>query len=93
MKVEWLKVADEDVRRLYHFLADLNLQAAERAVNTIINAIYDLSRNPEIGRRPYAERSYREWPVKFSASAYIIRYTITDNTVVILRIWHSREDS
>jgi len=92
MKVEWLKAADEDVRHLYHFLADLNLLAAERCVNTIIDATYDLSQHPEIGRKPYAKRNYRKWPAKFRTGAYIIRYRITDSTVIILRVWHPREN-
>ncbi|MDA8708469.1 type II toxin-antitoxin system RelE/ParE family toxin [Hellea sp.] len=92
MKLTWLEQAELDVRRLYQFLAKINRDAAERAVETIVEASYELADHPEIGRVASINESYREWPAKFGAKAYIIRYKIIDGTVIILRVWHGLEE-
>ena len=38
MKLTWLEQAELDVRRLYQFLAKINRDAAERAIETILEA-------------------------------------------------------
>jgi len=33
----------------------------------------------------------REFFIPFGASAYLLRYRIHDDTLVVIRVWHSRE--
>ena len=34
----------------------------------------------------------RELVVKFGKSAYVVRYRVTDGAVIVLRIWHGRQN-
>jgi len=34
----------------------------------------------------------RELFIPFGASAYVLRYRIHDDTLVVIRVWHSREE-
>ena len=38
------------------------------------------------------EHGIRELYVKFGKSAYVIRYHVKDEAVVIVRIWHGRQN-
>jgi plasmid stabilization system protein ParE len=47
---------------------------------------------PYLGRSLDDETDRRDWPVNFGSGAYILRYRVDDDgVVVILRVWHSRE--
>jgi plasmid stabilization system protein ParE len=34
----------------------------------------------------------RELAMRFGKSGYIVRYQVTEKAVIVLRIWHGRED-
>jgi plasmid stabilization system protein ParE len=84
--------AAADLVRLRDFLLDRNPRAAQRASAAIGNAIRSLDLFPERGRRSGASDT-RELVVPFGRSAYIVRYAILTqaNEIVILRVWHGRE--
>ena len=71
---------------------DRNPSAAPRAAAAIANAIRSLDLFPERGRQSSAGDA-RELVVPFGRSAYIIRYAvlIEVNEIVVLRVWHGRE--
>ena len=46
---------------------------------------------PEIGRPLADGTGRRELLIPFGAGAYGLRYRIHDETVVVIRVWHSRE--
>jgi plasmid stabilization system protein ParE len=48
--------------------------------------------HPRIGRRMDDETERRELILPFRAGAYVLRYRIEGETIVILRVWHGRED-
>ena len=92
MTVRWLEPALDDVRRLYDFLLDRDPAAAGRAARAIRDGADRLRDSPEIGR-PLADRTgRRELVIPFGAGAYVLRYRIHDDTVVLIRVWHGRED-
>jgi plasmid stabilization system protein ParE len=81
-----------DLQRLATFLAEKDERAAERAFGTLTKAIDSLISFPERGRRAGIP-SFRELVVPFGRSAYVVRYVYraSSKTVLVVRIWHSRE--
>ena len=92
MKVVWLPEALADLERLYDFLVDKDPAAAARAMRTIDSGADSLEAFPELGRPIGDDTGRRELFVPFGAGAYVLRYRIHHNTVVIIRVWHSREE-
>jgi plasmid stabilization system protein ParE len=86
------KEAAADLVRLREFLVDRNPGAAQRAAAAISNAIRSLGMYPERGRQAGVTNA-RELVVPFGRSAYVIRYALLTETdeVVVLRVWHGRE--
>lgn len=91
MRVFWLPEAVIDLERLYDFLVDKDPAAAERAVRTIEGGADRLVEFPNLGRPIGDDTSRRELFIPFGASAYVLRYRIYQDTVFIIRVWHSRE--
>ena len=90
-KVVWLPEALEDVARLYDFLAEMNPQAARNAAERIGDAARQLEDFPERGQ-PMEDGVRRQVFANFGAGAYVIRYRRDDQgSVVVVRVWHSRE--
>ena len=91
MRVLWLPEALDDIERLYAFLIDKDALAAERAIRTISSGADKLQDVPEIGRPMGDDTDRRELIVPFGVGAYVLRYRVHRDTVVIIRVWHNRE--
>ena len=91
MKLVWLPEARADIQRLFDFLLERDPAAAERAVRTIQLGSKSLLEYPSVGRSLDDETGRRELFVPFGAGAYVIRYVILDEQIVVIRVWHSRE--
>jgi plasmid stabilization system protein ParE len=61
-------------------------------MRTIDRGADSLAAFPELERPMGDDTGRRELFVPFGASAYVLRYRIHHNTVVIIRVWHSREE-
>jgi plasmid stabilization system protein ParE len=92
MKLVWLPQAREDIERLYDFLLEKEPVAAERAVRTIQLGARKLVDFPHIGRPMGDETDRRELFIPFGAGAYVLRYRLHSGTIVVIRVWHSREE-
>jgi plasmid stabilization system protein ParE len=81
-----------DLERLRAFLADKNLNAARRAVSAITRAIDSLLVFPDRGH-PAGSGGMRDLVVPFGRSVYIVRFAhdAQRDEIVIIRIWHGRE--
>jgi plasmid stabilization system protein ParE len=92
VKVIVSEAALADLRRLHDFLNEKNPGAAERAAETLVRAIDSLDHFPERGR-PSGTPGVREFVVPFGRSGYVMRYSYLGDfdEVVILRVWHGRE--
>lgn len=88
----WLPEARADVQRLFDFLNEVNPTTAAAAMRIIRGGAARLLEHPWIGRRMDDETDRRELILPFAAGAYVLRYRIEKETVVILRVWHGRED-
>ena len=79
--------------RLRAFIAKHNPAAAERLARRLIQGIERLLRNPRLGRRvtvapnQMAPEEIRDWVV----GEYVVRYLIADERIVVLRVWHGKE--
>ncbi len=91
MRLRWLPEAWEDVQRLFEFLVDKDPLAAERVVALIDGGANRLLDMPEVGQPMNDGSRRRELYLPFGANAYVLRYRLEGNTVVVIRVWHSRE--
>ena len=90
--VKWLPDAHTDLRRLYEFIEPHSPRAAAKALETLIAEAGKLADFPERGRPWGPDHQYREWPVRFGAKGYVIRYRLHEDDVIIVRVWHALED-
>lgn len=89
--LKWLPEAQVDLQRLFEFIAPHSHDAAAKAVMTLVSAAESLSYFPQKGRPWGAGGTFRELPVSFGARGYVIRYRKHNDQVIIVRVWHARE--
>jgi toxin ParE1/3/4 len=87
----WLPEAVHDLVRLRAFIGEKNPGAAQRAARRIREAAAVLRERPELGRVVEGEE-FRDLVAPFGGGAYVLRYRIDDDAVVVARVWHSREE-
>lgn len=90
-RVELRPAAQRDLDRLAAFIAKLDERAADKRERGLREALRKLGQRPLIGR-PGPAPGLRERVLKFGRSSYLIRYLVTDDAVIIIRIWHGKED-
>lgn len=90
MALRWTDSAYADLRRIYDFLEPVNPVAAARAVRAISNRVERIPAQPRLGERlpRFGQREVR----RVLVAKYEIRYELTHSDVVVLRIFHARED-
>jgi plasmid stabilization system protein ParE len=90
MELKWTSKAMSDLARLYEHLAVVNRPAAARTVQQLTAAPSTLLSNPRIGERleEFDPRDVR----RILVGHYEMRYEISDSTIYLLRLWHTRED-
>lgn len=92
--VRYTRAARDDLLRLYGFLLERDVAAAEQALIAIDKAVELLSQFPFTCRKADPDDPLlRELLVSFGTSGYVILYDIEDHhTVTILAVRHQRED-
>ncbi len=93
-KVRFTTQAEADLVRLYEFLLDRDIDAAERALDTLQSAIELLRFSPFSCRKAVADRPFlRELIVPFGSSGYVALFEIDrGNRVNVLAVRHQREE-
>lgn len=91
-KVVWLPEALEDMGRLRLFLEDKSPSASARMAKTVLDGVALLRDFSERGKPLNDGTHRRELYLPFGSGAYVLRYRIDGEIVVIIRVWHSRED-
>jgi len=89
--LRWTPDAVRDLARLRDFLGSKNAAAAARAAERILEAAATLRERPELGHI-VEDEDWRELLVPAGRTAYVLRYRIDEDAVVIARVWHSRDD-
>ncbi|MCF6361772.1 MAG: type II toxin-antitoxin system RelE/ParE family toxin [Gammaproteobacteria bacterium] len=89
MDVKWTGKALSDLNRLFEFLALVNRQAAAGTVQSLTAAPMRIIDQPHIGERldGFERREVR----RLLVGHYEMRYELNDDTLYVLRIWHTRE--
>ncbi|MFZ2030812.1 MAG: type II toxin-antitoxin system RelE/ParE family toxin [Vitreimonas sp.] len=89
-RLELRPAARRDLLRHEKQLQRHSPRAALRMFDRLTDRLRLLSEHPLIGieNRP----GHRELFVRFGKSSYVIRYQVTDDAVVITRIWHGRQN-
>lgn len=90
MELKWTGKALSDLARLYEFMAPVNKSAAARAVQALTKAPTSLLIDPRVGEQlfQFEPREVR----RILVGQYEMRYEIVDETIYMLRLWHTRED-
>jgi toxin ParE1/3/4 len=86
-----LSVAAElDLNQIWDFIAEDNINAADRWIETLFDALATLALNPGIGhkREDLTNLPIHFWPV----GAYLIPYRVKDKRVEILAITQGARD-
>lgn len=94
MKLAFSREARGDFVRLRTFIAEHDPSAAARAARRLIQGIERLVRHPRLGKRvdiapdQIAPEEIRDWLV----GDYVIRYLIANDQIIVLRLWHGKEN-
>jgi plasmid stabilization system protein ParE len=88
--LRWTTKAHSDLVRLHEFLQPVNPAAAERAVRHLVAGAKRIPAHPRLGMRlpEFAPREVR----RILIGDYEIRYEIAERDVIVVRIFHTRED-
>ena len=90
MALRWTQLAKADLERIHSFLEPVSSVAALRAVRLVLATVRRVPRHPRIGVRlpQFGPREVR----RLLVSDYEVRYEISGTEIIILRVWHLRED-
>ncbi len=91
-QIVWTESAIDDLNRHYDFIKINNPDAAARAVQAIVSSGESLLSNPRRGAIVDEIAGLRKLLVAFGKYGYIIHYTILEDDVIILRVYHGREN-
>jgi len=93
-RVRFTPEAEADLLRLFDFLLERDVAAAEKAREAIAKAIELLEVFPFTCRKAASDNPFlRELVIPFGAAGYVALFEIEDDeTVTILAIRHQRED-
>lgn len=88
----WSEPALTGVQHVYRFRAEKNPAAASRAVKAIREGVNILATHPQVGRVvDEMDEVFRDWPVDFGDSGYMVRYRFDGELVTILAVRHRKE--
>lgn len=88
MKLTFTAAATQDFIRLREFIREKNPQAAQKASSKLKQNIQALVEQPNMGTPIEGLEDFRE----LFARDYVVRYRLVPNEIVILKIWHGKED-
>jgi plasmid stabilization system protein ParE len=91
-KVVWRERALIDIDRLYNFLFTKNEEAAAKAAQVILRGSSLLEDSPRLGRPMADGTRRRELFIPFGSGFYVLRYFLTNDAIIVVRVWHGRED-
>ena len=91
MKLEYTAEAVGDLTRLREFIAIHDPAAAERIAIHLQGGINSLLNHPKLGH-PVTYAPEPESLRDLAIGDYIVRYLLLESRILVLRIWHQREN-
>lgn len=90
MRIRWSREALADLSRLHGFLAPASPLVADDAIQAILEAPDRLINHPRLGAQVerYEDREVRHLFV----DDYEMHYEVALELILIIRVWHMRED-
>jgi toxin ParE1/3/4 len=92
LRIEWSADALADLQRFAEFLHSRHPALAERVAQEIVAKAQLLSQHPRLGRRIGGRDEYRQIVLQVLNAAYVFQYRFDGQRLVILRIFHGREE-
>jgi plasmid stabilization system protein ParE len=88
--IRWTGKAHADLVRLYEFLQPVDPRAAGNAVRQLVAGVKRIPTYPRLGTRlrEFEPREVR----RVLVGDYEIRYELIEKDVIVLRLFHTRED-
>lgn len=86
MRLEWLRTALTNLSDEADYIAQENPQAAQKFVSEVMASVRNLTQYPHLGR---AGRVFGTRELVVSGYPYIIPYRVMNETVEILRVFHT----
>ena len=90
--LRWTEEAEEDLIRLYGFLAEKDVGAARRARVAIRRALELAKTFPYMCRKVSDDPFLRELVISFGGGGYVAVFRIGDGEITVIGIRHQRED-
>ena len=78
-----------DLERIYRFLILAYPKTKALAAKQIKQTISPIKRSPTIG---FPNKEFREVISPFGKGSFVLRYRIRKNDLVLLHIWHDKEN-
>jgi plasmid stabilization system protein ParE len=88
--LRWTRAAFADLKRIHEFLEPVDPVAATRAVRSVIARVRRIPHQPRLGERlpGFDQREVRRVMVQ----PYEVRYEIAGIDLIVLRVFHAREN-
>jgi plasmid stabilization system protein ParE len=91
-QVSWTSTALADIQRHFEALEQVNVEAAISAAQAIRKAGDSLERNARSGLVVNEAKGLRKLKVAFGKYGFVIHYALLADDVVILKVYHGREE-
>jgi plasmid stabilization system protein ParE len=90
MALRWTRAAYGDLQRIHEFLAPVNPVAAVQSARAVVARARRIPAQPRLGEKlsGFGTREVRRVLVQ----KYEIRYEVAGSDIIILRVFHTRED-
>lgn len=91
MKIRWLPETRADLDRIDSFWNSVDPSLGPRAARVILGLAESLEWFPERGRISLVDPATRELVGRFGDGAFILRYRVLGDTVLVVQVCHSNE--
>jgi plasmid stabilization system protein ParE len=90
MTIRWARSARQDLERLHGFMESVSPARAVAIVDALIAGVERLAELPRVGQRltRYSKREVR----RVFVGDYEVRYELKGSNILVVRLWHTRED-
>ncbi len=88
--VRYVSSAEADLERIAAFLSKESQGRAERAIDRLERGLTNLCAFPEMAVA--VDGGLRQMVIRDTWNAFVVRYRVTDDAILITRIWHGLEN-